>query len=189
MTTQNNPSEWLFLAANLSCLAVGIIPGLLKLPRKSELPLKNDGKVLISTKETFYHARLMPRFSILVAIVAIYFVSLMILRHDDKLLTLLTLVTCTFSVAAPLMNMKIKEVAIVDGGLLVSDFSKSVTVPFSQIKEVRAGSARATTAYVFVEFDSKGPFGKKIYFLPVNRLEIKKLLEPLGVKFIDSLLS
>ena len=34
MTTQNNPSEWLFLAANLSCLATGIIPGLVKLPRR-----------------------------------------------------------------------------------------------------------------------------------------------------------
>lgn len=138
MTTQNNPAEWLFLAAFLSCLAVGLLPALLKRPRKSELPLKKDGKVIISTKETFYHARLMPRFSMLIAVVALFFVSVMILRYDDKLLTFLTLVTCLFSAMVPLVNMKIKEVAVVDGGLLVSDFSKSVTVPFSQIKEVKS---------------------------------------------------
>lgn len=185
MTTQNNPSEWLFLAANLSCLAAGIIPGLLKMPRKPELPIRTDGKVVISTKETFYHARLKPRFSILVAIVAIIFLGL-ILSYDNKLLALLTLVTSSFAIAVPLLDMRIKEVSVVDEGLLVSDFSKSETVPFSKIKEVKAGNTRATAPYVFVEFDAKGSFGEKIYFRPVDLLEIKRILEPLGVKYIDS---
>lgn len=185
MTTQNNPSEWLFVAANLSCLAAGIIPGLLKLPRKPELPIKTEGKVAISTKETFYHSRLKPRFSILVTVIAILFVGL-ILSNGDKLLALLTLVTSSFAIAVPLLDMRIKEVSVVDEGLLVSDFSKSETVPFSNIKEVKAGNTRATAPYVFVEFDTKRLFGKKIYFRPVDRLEIKRILEPLGVKFIDS---
>lgn len=187
MTTQNISQEWLFVAAFFMCLAVGLIPGLLKHPRKSEMPLEMDGKVVISTKETFYHARLMPRFSILLAVIAIFFVTWMITRYDEKLLTLLTAAMCLFSLALPLINMKIKEVAIVDGGLSITDFLRSVTVPFSQIKEVKAGRSRATAAYVFVEFEAKGPFGKKIYFMPVNRLEIKKRLGPLGVKYTDSL--
>ena len=185
MTTQNNPSEWLFLAASLSCLAAGMIPGLLKLPKKPELPLVTDDKVVISTKETFYHARVKPRFSILVAIIAIFFVGLL-LRHDNKLLALITLATSSFAIAMPLLDMRIKEVSVVDKGLLVTDFSKSETVPFSNIKEVKAGNTRATAAYVFVEFDSKGTFGNKIYFRPVDRLEIKRTLEPHGIKFIDS---
>lgn len=185
MTTQNNLSEWLFLAANLSCLAVGIIPGLLKMPHKPELPIRTEGKVVISTKETFYHARLKPRFSILVAVVAIIFLGLM-LNYDNSLLALLTLVTSAFAIAVPLLDMRIKEVSVVDQGLLVSDFSKSETVPFSDIKEVKAGNTRATASYMFVEFAAKGSFGEKIYFRPVDRLEIKRILELLGVKFIDS---
>jgi hypothetical protein len=185
MTTQNNPSEWLFLAANLSCLAAGIIPGLLKLPRKPELPIKTEGKIVLSTKETFYHARLKPRFSFLVAVIAIIFVGLM-LRHDNKLLALITLVTTLFAIAAPLLDMRIKEVSVVDEGLLVSDFSRVEMVPFSNIKEVKAGNTKATAPYVFVEFAAKGSFGEKIYFRPVDRPEIKKILESLGVKFIDS---
>lgn len=185
MTTQNNPSEWLFLAANLSCLAVGVIPGLLKMSHKPESPIRTEGKVVISTKETFYHARLKPRFSILVAVVAIIFLGLM-LNYDNKLLTLLTLVTSAFAIAVPLLDMRIKEVSVVDKGLLVSDFSKSEMVQFSDIKEVKAGNTRATAPYVFVEFAAKGSFGKKIYFRPVDRLEIKRILESLGVKFIDS---
>jgi len=187
MTTQNNPSEWLFLAANLSCLAVGIIPGLLKMPHKPELPIRTEGKVIISTKETFYHARLKPRFSILVAIVAIIFLGL-ILSYDNKLLALMTLVTSSFAFAVPLLDMRIKEVSVVDQGLLVSDFSKSEMIPFSGIKEVKAGNTRATAPYVFVEFASKGSFGKKIYFKPVDRLELKRIIESVGVKFVDSFL-
>jgi hypothetical protein len=118
MTTQNNPSEWLFLAANLSCLAAGIIPGFLKMPHKPELPIRTEGKVVISTKKTFYHARLKPRFSILVAIVAIIFLGL-ILSYDNKLLALMTLVTSSFAIAVPLLDMRIKEVSVVDQGLLV----------------------------------------------------------------------
>ena len=185
MTTQNNPSECLFLAAFISCLAAGMIPGLVKLPRKPELPLETEGKIVISTKETYYHSRLKPRFSILIAVIAIFFVGL-ILSKGDKWLALLTLVTSSFTIALPILEMRIKEVSIVDNGLMVSDFSKSETVPFSNIKEVKAGNARATAAYVFVEFVSKGIFGKKIYFRPVDRLEIKRAFEPHGIKFIDS---
>ncbi|WP_224958146.1 ATP-binding protein [Geomonas subterranea] len=185
MTTQSGPSEWLFLGANLSCLAVGIIPGLLKLPRKPELPSKSEGKVVLSTKETFYHARLKPRFSILVAVVAIIFVGLM-LRDDDKLLALMTVITSSFAFVIPLLDMRIKEVSVVDEGLLVLDFSRSEKVPFSCISEMKAGNTKATAPYMFVKFNSKGSFGNKIYFRPVDRIEIKKILEPLGVKFSDS---
>jgi hypothetical protein len=122
----------------------------------------------------------------LVAVVAIFFVGLILVRYDNKLLALLTLVTCSFAVALPLLDMKIKEVSVVDQGLLVSDFSKSEMVPFSDIKEVKAGNTRATAPYVFVEFATRGSFGEKIYFRPVDRLEIKRIVESVGVKFIDS---
>lgn len=148
------------------------------------MPLEKDGKVVISTKETFYHVRVMPRFSILIAVIATLFVAFMLIQYENKPLTLLTAVACLFTVTAPLINMKLKEVAIVDEGLLITDFSRSVTVPFSQIKEVKAGSGK-TAAYVFVEFNFKGLFGKKIYFMPVNKLEIKKVLGSRGVKFND----
>lgn len=59
-------------------------------------------------------------------------------------------------------------------------------VPFSNIKEVKVGNTRVTAAYVFVEFVSKGTFGNKIYFRPVDRLEIIRAFEPHGIKFIDS---
>ena len=74
------------------------------MPHKPELPIRTEGKIVISTKETFYHSRIKPRFSILVAIVAIIFLGL-ILSYENKLLALLTLVTSSFAIAVPLLDM------------------------------------------------------------------------------------
>ena len=187
MIVQNDLSGWLFGIANISCLAIGLFPTLLKLRRKPEMPIKTGGKVIISSKETFYHVCVKPRFSYLIAIVAIFFVSLMILKYDDGLLALITLVSCSFAMAVPLLDMKIKEVAVIDSGLEISNFAKSIIVPFPEIKKVKAGDTRATAGYLFVEFNTDLAFGKKIYFLPVDRGEIEKIFKTKGINFENSI--
>jgi len=183
MTAKSVSYEWLFLVAILSSMAVGLLPALLKSPIRPEPPLKTGEKVVISIKNSFYQAKMLPRFSILSAVIAICFVALIYFKFNDLPLALATLAACSFAVALPLINMKIKDVAVTDNGLLISDFSTSTIVPFADIKAITTRSGRAVAAYVFVEFDHKGPFGKKIYFIPVDRRKIKQLLMPHGVTF------
>lgn len=182
MPPQNDPSEWLFLAATISSMVVAFFPNLLKFHKNPELPISIEERTVISSKDSLYHARIKPKYSILVAIVIMFFVSVMIIKYNNQLLALVTSLACVLAICVPLLDMKIKEVAVSDNGLCVSNFIHTIMVPFHEIKVVKAGNSRATAGYVTVVFTNKTTFGRKIYFRPVDICHVKKILEPYGLK-------
>jgi len=182
MTPKNDPSELMFFVSFLSCLTVGLLPSFWIFPKKSEWPIPDHDYPTISINETFYHAKIKPRYSILVAIMAFTFTCLIKFVYHNDLLALITLAICGFSAVIPLLDMKIKRVSVSDVGLVISDFSQTIVVPFHEIKRFKAGNTKATGGYTIVTFNARTQFGRSIYFRSINLGKIKNLLEPAGIK-------
>jgi hypothetical protein len=182
MTPNKDSTEWLFLVSFLLCLAVGLLPNIWRFPKKSELPIPEDIYPTISIEETFYHAKVKPIYSILIAIIALSFTSLLKFVYNNDALALLTFLICGFSTVIPLLDIKIKKVAVSEKGLVISNFTQTIVVPYHNIKKIKAGNTRATGGYTIVTFNDRTQFGKTIYFRSVDLRKIKNLLEPFGVR-------
>lgn len=180
--SQSIAPEWLFVSAVFSSMVIAFLPSFLKFPSKGDPLVTINNQTFISTKESYYYARVKPKYAIGVAIVALIHISLILFVYKNQDLALFTFLACIFPICYPLVDIKIKEVAIADGNLVVSDFVKTIEIPLSNIKEITAGNSRANIGYAIVTLVKKAEFGKKIYFRPADIRDLKKLLELHGVR-------